>query len=345
VVLALRDHAATRARVPLPPPAVHLSAVQTQRWHKFPSYHRVVPVLLYNGISSDGAGSVVRPDAFAMQMLALKTAGFHTITLSQYAGFAEGHLHTLPAKPILLTFDGGSLSSYRSADDILRRYGFHAVMFTFASWPTTNPGFDLTWNELRSMRHSGVWDIQESGGQGRDEVVYDPAGDRGGVDAFREYLVSRARHRGYLESFPSFAHRTTSSIRWGAQTFAAQIPGFQPFAFAVPLANYGQLQTNDRRIPSFVLPWLERHFAVVFGGDYLDPGASRSGKITARSSPGFSYRISVDSRASIPALYCRLRAWATRTPIWQEYRCRRLGPAIPGIDAGISRLDRRVPPP
>ena len=47
-------------------------------------------------------------------------------------------------------------------------------------------------------------------------------------------------------------------------------------AFAVPYGDYGQEQTNDPRIPAFTLPWLDRHFSVVFGGDYLDrvPGAA-----------------------------------------------------------------------
>jgi Polysaccharide deacetylase len=333
-VLIVRGRAEAEARAPLPPPRVHLSAAQERQWRAFPSYTRVVPVLVYHGINASNDSLAVTRRLFSEQMLALKIGGFHPITLAQYVNLVHGDRRDLPAKPILLTFDDGRLDAYRAANDILRNYGFHATICTFASWPVTNPGFSLTWDELKSVEASGIWSVQEHGGDGHEYVVYDREGGKGGVYAFLRYIGSDSGHSGHLEDFSSFKRRVTSNILWGERQFAAHLPGYRPLAFTVPEGNYGQQQTNDQHIPQFMLPWLKQHFAVVFGGDYLSQGHNRRYEISGRFSPALSYRITMGPRISLPALYCRLKDWVSRTPMWMEYRCMRLSPDIEGLHPG-----------
>jgi hypothetical protein len=352
VVLVVRNHVQAQARAPLSPPVVQLSAADTAQWQGFPFYQRDVPVLLYHGVgsgsgglSSSGSGGLsISRQLFAEQMLALRTAGFHAITLAQYVNFINGDRQGLPAKPILLTFDDGRLATYRAVNEILRKYGFHATMFTSASWPTTTPGYSLTWNDLRAMQQSGTWSVAEAGGESHGYLVYDAAGDRGAVYAFREYISRSAGNIGHLEGFPAFLRRVTSNILWGRQQFSAQLPDFRPLAFAVPGGNYGQLATNDARIPQFMLPWLAEHFQVVFGGDYLDRGPGRPFEIKSRSSlaKSFSYRISLTSRVSLTALNCRLTDWVTRVPVAKEYGCLRSGPGGAGLAAGPNGSPNKV---
>jgi peptidoglycan/xylan/chitin deacetylase (PgdA/CDA1 family) len=319
VVLAVRYRTEADARAPLPAPAVHLSAADTRTWRAFPAYRGVVPVLVYHGINASGNAIATTPQVFAEQMLALKTAGFHAITLSQYVKFVHGDYTGLPSKPILLTFDDGRLDTYRAANNVLRKYGFHGTMFTFAAWPTLNPGFNLRWNELRSMQASGIWSVEEHGGHGHEYVRYNAKGNTGGVYAFREYFPNAKGNGGHLESFAAFRERVTSSILWGTQRFGTEIPGYRPTAFAVPEADYGQAETNDPRIPRFMLPWLSHHFAVVFGGDYLSGETNQP--ILARFTPGYSYRITMGPKETLSALGCRLRGWVNAIPIWKEYAC------------------------
>ena len=66
---------------------------------------------------------------FASHMAALADAGFHAISIDQYARFAAGYTAALPDRPILITFDDGRLDSYRGADAALGRYGMRATMF------------------------------------------------------------------------------------------------------------------------------------------------------------------------------------------------------------------------
>lgn len=321
-VLAIRYRTEAETRAPLPAPSAHLSVAQARPWRHFPRYHRVVPVLLYHGINDSNRSYSVTPQLFADQMRALKVAGFHAITLAQYADYVHGH-GSLPSRPILLTFDDGRRDAFRYANNTLRNYGFHATMFTFASWPTANPGFSLTWPELRTMEQSGIWNIQEHGGGGHEYVFYNAADAKGGIYAFRRYIPASSGHGGYVEDFTTFVHATTSDITWGAHQFAQEIPGFRPLGFAVPYANYGQQATNDQRIPRFMLPWLKRHFSVIFGGDYLSGGRGHPYQILGRFSPEYSYRITMDQKMSLAALYCRLSDWVNRKPTWMEYRCLR----------------------
>ena len=344
-VIAIQDRDAASARAPLPPPRARLSASDVQQWRDFPSYHGVIPVLLYHGINTSGQNYSVTPRLFAQQMMALHVAGFHAITLRQYAEYAHGERANLPAKPILLTFDDGRLDAYREATRLLRQFGFHAAMFTFASWPTAHPGFSLNWGELQRMQRSGIWTIQEHGGTGHEYIRYNAAGAIGGVYANREYLPASPGHRGHLESFRAFVRRVTGDIEWGNEQLKTQIPGYQPISFAVPYANFGQEETNDKRIPPFMLRWLDNHFSVLFGGDYLDKGRNRPYQIAGRFSSrhAYAYRMTMGQRMQLPALYCRLYDWATRTPIWREYRCLHLG-NIGAYTTAAVRRSVQLPP-
>jgi Polysaccharide deacetylase len=91
--------------------------------------------------------------------------------------------------------------------------------------------------------------------------------------------------------------------------------------------GYGQAGTNDPRIRSFVLSWLDYHFAVVFGGDYLDQGKGRPLAIPGRFSPRLSYRMSLGPRDTLPVFHCRLSAFVHQLPIAAERCCARLAPA------------------
>lgn len=333
-VLAVRKDADAAARAPLPAPgAVALPASVARHWRAFPRFARTIPVLAYHGVNSSSDPLSVTRKAFAEQMLALRAAGFHSITLARYVRAVRGHWAGLPSRPILLTFDDGRLDAYRGVQNILRKYHLHAAMFMFAGWPHTNPGFSLSWSELARMRASGVWSVQEEGGFGHEYVFYNARGAEGATFAFRRWRPAPSGHGGRLESFPAFVRRATGNIMWGERQVAERVPGYRPLAFTVPGANYGQEQTNDPRIPVFMLAWLRQHFPVVFGGDYLAQSGHRL-QLRRRFSSALSYRITMGSRMALPVLYCRLRDWVTHVALWREYRCLRMARDIEARHGG-----------
>lgn len=119
-----------------------------------------VPILTYHYIGNNPNladklrnNLSVSPDKFEEQMNYLSSHGFTPITLNTlYAGlFGKA---TLPAKPIVLTFDDGYIDFYYNGFPILRKYNFHAVSFI----PTglMNQSYYLRWNQIKEMDESGL---------------------------------------------------------------------------------------------------------------------------------------------------------------------------------------------
>jgi peptidoglycan/xylan/chitin deacetylase (PgdA/CDA1 family) len=315
-IVLVKDNEAAEAREAMPAPHARLDPAELATWSRFPDYRNEIPVLAYHGVNSKSSYLTVTRRRFAEQLLALHTAGFHTITISQYARYMKtGSTVGLPAKPILLTFDDGRLDSYQGADKTLAKYHDTAVMFVVASWPDEDPGWALHWNELVKMQQSGRWEIQEHAGAGHTFVPVDSQGGTGEFYAYRQW------HDSGLEPFSSYKTRVVHDVRWGERVLKEHIPGYRPVAFAVPYSNYGQRFTNDSRIPRYFLPFLHTQFPVVFDGDYLDEGKNRPDEIKGRWNPELAYRITQGPVMNLPDLSCRLRDFVARVPLWHEYSC------------------------
>jgi hypothetical protein len=64
-------------------------------------------------------------------------------------------------------------------------------------------------------------------------------------------------------------------LEWGEARLRAQVPGYRRLSFAPPYGNFGQLATNDRRIPARLGAWLRARFGLVFVQEparYARPG-------------------------------------------------------------------------
>ncbi|NLY43703.1 MAG: polysaccharide deacetylase family protein [Clostridiaceae bacterium] len=130
------------------------------------SYHQRVPILLYHHLTDnyDMAQSSVNisPKKFEEHMLALKKAGYNTITFKDYYNHVV-YGNKLPENPLIITFDDGYSSNYEYAYPILKRLGMKATIFIVTSRVgevegVTYPHFD--WDQAREMERSGVIDIQ-----------------------------------------------------------------------------------------------------------------------------------------------------------------------------------------
>jgi hypothetical protein len=328
-ILLIRVHFAQASRAPLPPLTGTLSSAQQREWKSFPDYRDVVPVLTYHGVGGRPSYLTVPRPLFAAQMRALKIGGFHPLTEQQYAAFVRGDTAALPSRPILLTFDDGRLDAYRAASGILASYGFHATEMVVPGWVTEHPRFSLSWAELNRMSRSGAWDIEAHFGFGQEDVRVDKAGHHGAVFGYLAYIPGTAGRQGHLETFAQFQKRFTGNMLWAVRQLREKLAGYRPVATAIPESDYGQAGTNDLLIPPYVLSWLNHHFPVVFGGDYLDRGQGRPFQIGGRFSPTLSYRMAMGPNETLAALHCRLLDYVRHAPIWTEYQClRQSRPAV-----------------
>src|SRR5947207_2534839 len=94
-----------------------------------------VPILMYHQVSPNPPGPfrkyTVNPRAFAPQMNWLAHAHYTPITFDALLSY-RGGAGSLPAKPIIITFDDGFRDCFTYAVPILKAQGFTAVFFLVA---------------------------------------------------------------------------------------------------------------------------------------------------------------------------------------------------------------------
>ncbi len=262
---------------------VVLTPAEQELWESAPSDRSRVPVLLYRRVD---------PEQFARQMALLDHAGYETVTLAEFVRFIKGRRVTLPPHPLLLTFDGARSDSWARSDGVLEELGWSAVVFVdVGATEEERPGY-LSYDELSKIQAGGRWEVQLQSGTGNHEIQYGPGPDDKGP--FYAY-------RGAEEILGGWRERVFSDVTYGEEQLAFQVEGYRPLAFAPPYGNYGQIGTNDKRIPRQLLARLFLSFDVVFTQD-------RSGFATPRGGKTVQGRIEITPQLSGDELHARLTA-------------------------------------
>ena len=239
-------------------PRVTLTAAERAAWAPGPPDRTTVPVLVYDRVP---------PADLVRQLTLLDHAGYETISLPDFVRFVRGRPVELPPHPLLLTFADARLDTWAGGDGILRRLGFNAVLFAAIGPIEKRRPEVLTWEELDAAARSGRWDVQFGSGTGDPLLRFGPGS--GDVGPFYAY-------RGSEEVLGGWRERVFSDLSYGEQQLAHNVSGYRPLAFAPPYGNYGQVGTNDRRIPRELLARALLSFDVVFTQDrtgFAVPGA------------------------------------------------------------------------
>jgi biofilm PGA synthesis lipoprotein PgaB len=234
---------------PLPAPSVGLSAAETARYAPLPATPGKIPVLAWT--------QDVDQRAFARQLALLHRLGYTAISTAQWARFRARDTAGLPAKPILLTIDGGRLSSYRAADRILQRFRMRAATFVSTGPIESGDWSYTTWAELHRMAASGRWDVEPQSHEGNREVAVSRRGAQAPYYAARRYTRSAGR-----ETPAAWEARVAGDVFAVRDRFAAQ--GFVPHVFAVPYGDYGQRTGSDPAIRRLLKSLLTRQFRSFF---------------------------------------------------------------------------------
>lgn len=118
-----------------------------------------VPVLCYHHIkdikSTDGPLTktyTVTPAHFAEQMKALKDDGYETILPAQLYNYLV-HGATLPAKPVILSFDDTDEEQFSTAYPEMKKYGFKGVFFIMTV-SINRPNY-MTKEQLKQLSDAG----------------------------------------------------------------------------------------------------------------------------------------------------------------------------------------------
>jgi peptidoglycan/xylan/chitin deacetylase (PgdA/CDA1 family) len=147
-----------------------------------------VPILMYHVVTAPPPGSAypelwVSWQSFVQEMLALKRAGYHGVTLKQawdywHKGYA------LPPRPVVLSFDDGYLSQYTHARRTLAALGWPGVLNLIVD----NIGKGgLTRHQVRAMLADG-WELDSHTVHHLDVTTLDAAGLRHEIGSSRAAL-------------------------------------------------------------------------------------------------------------------------------------------------------------
>jgi hypothetical protein len=117
-----------------------------------------LPVLAYDRVVAEPGQPHVDAGRVAEHLEALRAAGFQAVTLRQVRAAYRGGA-PLPDRPVLLTFDGGHLSTYQAVDPVLRRMRWPAVMFLDPRLQEARHSTYVYWDRLRRMTDSGLWEL------------------------------------------------------------------------------------------------------------------------------------------------------------------------------------------
>jgi peptidoglycan/xylan/chitin deacetylase (PgdA/CDA1 family) len=153
-----------------------------------------VPVLMYHVINPPPAGApfpglYVPADEFAAQMQALKSAGWHAVTMDQLEAYWTRGVPLGPGKPIVLTFDNGYASQYLNAMPILKRLGWVGdENIQLSGLPPSQGG--LTDSQIRGLLAAG-WELDTQGISHADLIALDASQLHYQVATARQLLRKR----------------------------------------------------------------------------------------------------------------------------------------------------------
>jgi peptidoglycan/xylan/chitin deacetylase (PgdA/CDA1 family) len=153
-----------------------------------------VPVLMYHVIAAPPSGApfpglYVQPQEFAAQMQALKTAGWHAVTLDQLKAYWTKGAKLPAGKPIVITFDNGYHSQYSEALPVMRKMGWVAdENIQLSGLPPSQGG--LTNDEVKAMVDAG-WELDTQGISHADLITLDAAQLRYQIDSARKTIQRR----------------------------------------------------------------------------------------------------------------------------------------------------------
>ena len=269
---------AVTPRVTVPPAKVYVHdvpSIPVLAWHQVIGGHARTPaqdqIWNYNKDCAPAAAVCDVADNDETVSLAqmarlfawLRSQGYQSVTATQYHAWVTGQKVALPARPVLLTVDDGTLNSYVSVTDLLAQHGFSMVTFIvtqFADGATTGKqpyaGWNATWEQLLALPEK-QWSFAFHAGAAGHDVAFPR--NPGCTYYYPSQLPS--------ESTLAYQRRVASEITTGRDRAAAMLGSrMNDTMWAVPwndLAQPGQ-PASGTDPGKWLAAWAATQFPVIF---------------------------------------------------------------------------------
>lgn len=213
-------------------------------------------VLSYHDIrdsvsKGDGDAYATSTQNFTAHMDWLVGHDYTPVSLQQVIDASNGK-RDLPDKAILLSFDDGLRSVYTHVYPILRAYRFPAVLGIVSNWvdlpasekvaygPRDFSSDDfLTWQQLREMQASGLFEIASHSHDLHHGVISNPQGNSTPAAATRQFIDSMQRY----ESTSEYLQRIEHDLSASTKEITRQL-GVRPRSIIWPYAAYNSETTK-----------------------------------------------------------------------------------------------------
>lgn len=201
-----------------------------------------VPVLMYHGITKDPEDTTISDLTIAQfkeHMLALKAAGYTTVSLADFQAFIRGEKQ-LPKRSVVITFDDGRRDSFYHAGPLLTALEYTAVMYMigiFTEEVTSAVGnYYLSKRETAHLAKSDTWEIGSHSYNGHRQIAQDSEGAR-----TTPFLGGRmwVPEKNDLESIDEFKERVRDDL-FRSQKVLQEITDEDIKTLAFPFGNYGE---------------------------------------------------------------------------------------------------------
>jgi peptidoglycan/xylan/chitin deacetylase (PgdA/CDA1 family) len=124
-----------------------------------------LPILLYHKIAADRDDALtISTDCLDRELAYIKSSGYTPISFAELKDSLAGR-QASPAKPIIVTFDDGYLSTYELAYPLLVKHGVKATVFLPTAFIGGAAGWDGASEPLMSWEMIGQLGGDQSGGQ------------------------------------------------------------------------------------------------------------------------------------------------------------------------------------
>jgi len=195
-----------------------------------------VPILVYHVINAQPAGSTAPPslyvpaDQFQSQMQALKSQGWHAVTLNQLEAYWTHGTSLGSGKPIVITFDNGYASQYANALPVLKGLGWVAVEDLQLTGLSPSDG-GLTGTQIHGLIAAG-WELDTQGLDHTDLTALDPSQLSSDLTGARQMMQSQYGVTPNWFSYPSGDYNPTVTAAVRAAGYAGGVTVNQGWASA-----------------------------------------------------------------------------------------------------------------
>ncbi len=252
------------SETPLPTFTFTPTPTPEPQWYLQGPNEVVVPILLYHhiGVSPSDSLYYVPPYAFEQQMVLLDRWGYQTISVELLVKALKQGAE-LPPKPIILTFDDGSGTTYTNALPIMQKYNFIGTAFIVTNYIGI-PNY-MTVDQIRELYAAG-WEIG-SHGLNHTNLTENPARQMDEIVESRRRLESLLGLPVMSFAYPfgaydrdsvSYAHSAgyIAALGLGDESLQANKNLFYLYRQAVT-------GTDDLRAFAQLLPWREDQLPVI----------------------------------------------------------------------------------